>query len=287
MHLLNSNSLCRPVMTTLAGLVILASCWDDALAQVPSREYVYAGDRLLAVIPPPALSIDDIAVLEGQAGTRTVTFTVRLAATLTQAASASYATANGTATAGTDYVATSGTVTIAAGATSATIVVSMMGDTAVESRETFFVNLTNPVRAALADAQGQATIIDDEAARYYALPPCRIIDTRGAPGPSGGPAMTAGSTRHFPVAGLCGAPATAGAVGLIVTTTAETSFGNLRVYPAPGPLPSTSTISFAANKARANNGIVTLGQNGQISVTCDMAPGNQTHVIVDLMGYFQ
>jgi hypothetical protein len=274
---------------TLAGLaMILISSASEALVQAPSREYVYAGDRLLAVIPPPALSLDDVAVMEGQSGTRTAVFTVRLSATLSQPVTVNYATAaTGTATAGTDYLAASGTLTIAAGATSALINVTVIGDTAQEPRETFFVNLTNPMRAALADGQGQGTIIDDETTKYYTLAPCRIVDTRNPPGPSGGPAMAAGSARSFPVTGLCGIPASARSVALIITTTGSTSNGNLRVYPAPGPAPTTSAASFSANIPRANNGIVALGQDGQIGVTCDMLPGNQTHVVLDVMGYFQ
>jgi hypothetical protein len=230
-----------------------------------------------------------VAVLEGHAGTRVVTFTVRLSATLSQAASASYATANGTATAGSDYQTASGTVTVPAGSNTATINVNVIGDTAAEAepRETFLVNLSSPVRAALTRSQGQAVIIDDEAARYYALAPCRVLDTRNSPGPSGGPAMAAGSTRQFPVAGVCGVPTNARAVATTVTTTAQTAGGNLRMYPAPGPLPPTSAISFAANRARANNAIVTLGQDGRIAITADLPGGQQTHVIVDVAGYFR
>jgi hypothetical protein len=266
----------------------LALC-GPAFSQIPtpSREYIYAGDRLLAIIPPPALTIDDASVIEGQSGTRTVAFTVRLSATLSQPVTATYATANGTAAAGTDYVASSGTLTVAAGATSAAINVTVMGDTAVEPRETFVVNLANPVRAALADPQAQGTIIDDETTKYYTRPPCRIVDTRSPPGPSGGPAMGAGASRTFPVSGLCGIPATARSVALIVTTTGSTSSGNLRLYPAPGPAPLASAASFSANQARANNAIVALGQDGQVSVTCDMPAGHQTHVVLDVMGYFQ
>lgn len=73
-----------------------------------------------------------------------------------------YATANGTATAGNDYTAASGTLTIPAGQISKTVAIQVKGDTTNEARETFFVNLSNPVGATLADAQGAGGISNDD-----------------------------------------------------------------------------------------------------------------------------
>ncbi|HBL61393.1 MAG TPA: calcium-binding protein, partial [Cyanobacteria bacterium UBA8803] len=73
-----------------------------------------------------------------------------------------FATANGTATAGSDYTAVSGTLTFAAGETSKTITVPIVGDTTNESNETFTLNLTNPTNATIADAQGGGTITNDD-----------------------------------------------------------------------------------------------------------------------------
>ena len=124
---------------------------------------------------------------------------------------------------------------------------------------------------------------------FFSLTPCRIVDTGGAPGPSGGPAMAANSTRMFPAAGLCGIPTTAKAIAVIVTTAEQTDFGDLRVYHGDGAVPASSTINFAANHARANNAIVPLGTAGRIQVTCDMPPGSSgtTRLIVDVYGYFE
>jgi hypothetical protein len=73
-----------------------------------------------------------------------------------------FATANGTAVAGQDYNATSGTVTFPAGSTSADVVVQVRGDTIDEPDETFFVNLSNPIGGTIVDGQGKGTILDDE-----------------------------------------------------------------------------------------------------------------------------
>ncbi|WP_293395238.1 Calx-beta domain-containing protein, partial [Nevskia sp.] len=112
----------------------------------------------------PSLSINDVSVTEGNSGTKNATFTVSLSATSTSAVTVSYATANGTATAGSDYAASSGSLTIAAGSTSQTFNVAVNGDTAVEPNETFLVNLSSPSGATIADAQGQGTIVNDDAA---------------------------------------------------------------------------------------------------------------------------
>ncbi len=112
----------------------------------------------------PALSISNVSLIEGDNGTKTFTFTVSMSGANTQGTSVSYATANGTATAGSDYVAASGTLTWAAGDTSAkTISVTANGDTTVEADETFYVNLSGASGATIFDSQGIGTIQNDDA----------------------------------------------------------------------------------------------------------------------------
>ena len=108
------------------------------------------------------ISIDDVAQLEGDSGTSNFTFTVSLSQASALAVQVAYATANGTASAGTDYTAGSGTVSFAAGETSKTVIVAVSGDTTPEADETFFVDLTTPVNATISDAQGQGTIQNDD-----------------------------------------------------------------------------------------------------------------------------
>jgi hypothetical protein len=112
--------------------------------------------------PPPSLWIGDTAVNEGNTGTVAATFTVTLSAASTQTITVAYATGNGTATAGSDYQSASGTLTFAPGETSKTITVLVNGDRLPEPNETFFVNLSSPTNATIADGQGVATILDDE-----------------------------------------------------------------------------------------------------------------------------
>jgi hypothetical protein len=76
----------------------------------------------------------------------------------------SYAAANGSASAGVDYTAASGTVTVPPGATTAPVTVLVQGDTVNEPDETFVLNLSGPVNATIADAQGTAVIRNDDSA---------------------------------------------------------------------------------------------------------------------------
>jgi CSLREA domain-containing protein len=112
--------------------------------------------------PLPGLSINDVSVAEGNSGTTNANFTVSLSAASGQTVTVNYATANGTATAGSDYVATSGTLTFTPGQTSKPITVTVIGDTTVEPDETFFVDLSSPTNAAITRSRGTGTIINDD-----------------------------------------------------------------------------------------------------------------------------
>lgn len=108
------------------------------------------------------LSIDDVTLVEGNSGTVDAIFTVHLSASVGHPVTVDFATADDTASAGSDYVAQNGTFTFAPGETAHTITVAVNGDTQVENDETFVVNLSNAVDATLADSQGVATILDDD-----------------------------------------------------------------------------------------------------------------------------
>lgn len=110
----------------------------------------------------PAISINDRSVTEGNSGTSTATFAVSLSNASSQTITVNYATADGSATAGSDYTAASGTVTLSAGQTTQSINVTINGDTAFESNETFNVNLSSPGNATISDNQGSGTITNDD-----------------------------------------------------------------------------------------------------------------------------
>lgn len=112
--------------------------------------------------PPPTMAINDASISEGNSGTVNVVFTVSLSAASGSTVTVNYATANSTAVAGSDYTAANATLTFGPGETTKNITVTVTGDTAVENNETFFVNLSAPANATIADGQGLGTIINDD-----------------------------------------------------------------------------------------------------------------------------
>ena len=116
--------------------------------------------------PAPSLSLNDPSITEGDSGNQTFVFNVNLSAVSSKTVTVNYRTADGTATAGADYTATSGTLTFAPGQTSQTVAVSVTGDRITENNETILLNLTNPVNATIADTQGLGTIIDNDLNSY-------------------------------------------------------------------------------------------------------------------------
>ncbi|MFL6334996.1 MAG: Calx-beta domain-containing protein [Pyrinomonadaceae bacterium] len=116
---------------------------------------------------PPALSINDVTVTEGNAGTINAAFTVSLLPASGLTVSVNYATANGTATAGSDYAAASGTLTFNPGETSKPVNVTVNGDNIFEGDETFFVNLSGASNADVTDNQGRGTIDDDDGGSVF------------------------------------------------------------------------------------------------------------------------
>jgi hypothetical protein len=112
--------------------------------------------------PPPAVAIDDAAVLEGDAGTTPAGFTLSLSAPSGRSVSVGYATADGTASAGSDYVGTVSSAVLPPGSTAAPVTVAVKGDRVFEPDESFAVNLTTATNASIADAQGLGTIGNDD-----------------------------------------------------------------------------------------------------------------------------
>ena len=112
--------------------------------------------------PLPSLSINDVTVVEGNAGTVNAVFTVSLSAASGQTVSVNYTTADGTATQPADYTNTSGALTFTAGTTTQTITVPVIGETIPEANETFFVNLSGATNATISDNQGVGTITNDD-----------------------------------------------------------------------------------------------------------------------------
>jgi large repetitive protein len=112
---------------------------------------------------PATVSIGDATILEGDGGTQSAVLAVTLSGPVQNPPfSVHYSTASGSALAGTDYQAVSGTLTFNKGQTYKTISVPVVGDLVAESTETFSVNLTSPKHGTIADGQGVVTITDND-----------------------------------------------------------------------------------------------------------------------------
>ncbi|HEY1206350.1 MAG TPA: protease pro-enzyme activation domain-containing protein [Bryobacteraceae bacterium] len=120
-------------------------------------------------------------------------------------------------------------------------------------------------------------------AAFYDATPCRVADTRNANGSLGGPAMSAGQTRAFPVlSSSCNLPSAASAYSMNVTVVPSAALGYLTTWPTGQSQPFVSTLNSSTGKVVANAALVPAGAGGDISVyVTDM-----TNVILDANGYF-
>jgi len=119
---------------------------------------------------------------------------------------------------------------------------------------------------------------------FFTLAPCRIVDTRNPNSPLGGPIMSGGTTRTFPLTtSTCGLPASASAYSLNVTVVPAGYLGYLTMWPTGQAQPFVSSLNAPKGLTVANTVIVPAGTNGSTNVFVLEA----THMVVDANGYFQ
>jgi len=122
---------------------------------------------------------------------------------------------------------------------------------------------------------------------FYTLPPCRVIDTRLAPGALAGPALQPNEARVFALAGVCGLPNSAGAAAVNITVIGSTAAGSLSIVPADAPVTAASAISFKTGDVRANNGLLKLSLDGTGAVAVYNGSSGTVQLTLDVSGYFQ
>jgi hypothetical protein len=147
-------------------------------------------------------------------------------------------------------------------------------------------------RTGYANIAGRQIVVTQNAAAqargFYSMSPCRLLDTRNAIGPFGGPALQAGGIRNVQVAGQCGVAADASAVAVnVIAVTPVSASGYVAAYPGPpySPPPSTSTISYTAGRTLANNAVIRLGPDGTINFY--HAGSDPLQFVIDINGYFK
>jgi hypothetical protein len=126
------------------------------------------------------------------------------------------------------------------------------------------------------------------AADFFTLTPCRLVDTRNAAGPTGGPALVPGAIRSFPVTGgACAVPSTATAVSVNLTVVQPAAPGHLVLYAGDAASPPlTSNISFSPGVTRGSNAVVRLALDGG-TVSVKNTSAGSVHLVLDVNGYFQ
>jgi hypothetical protein len=121
------------------------------------------------------------------------------------------------------------------------------------------------------------------ALHFVPIAPCRVVDTRNADGPFGGPILSPGTTRSFTIpSGSCGIPTTAQAYSFNVSVVPSGALGYLTVWPAGQSQPVVATLNSLDGRIKSNAAIIPAGTNGGVNVYST----NETQVILDINGYF-
>nr|WP_257469951.1 FG-GAP-like repeat-containing protein [Prochlorococcus marinus] len=144
-----------------ANSVFVADLDGDGDLDIVSSSYIDDTIAWYENVGATRISISDVTTSNENAANASIT--VSLNQTTDEDVTVAYATSNGTATAGADYTATSGTLTISAGATSGTFNVPVLADSLDENNETVNITLTNPTNASISDSTATLTITDDDA----------------------------------------------------------------------------------------------------------------------------
>jgi len=201
---------------------------------------------------PPDLSIADAGVPEGDAGSSSAPVTLTLTAASGRPITVDVATVDGTATAGSDYVATAGTVAFAPGETTKTVDISISGDTVYEDDEDLSVALAGETNVQLADASATVTLVNDDL-----LPGISVDDVSVAEGDAGDAALSftvsLANPSAFPVSvDVASADGTATAPGDHVPTTATLTF-------APGQVSLPLDLTVHGDTVFERDETVTVG----------------------------
>ena len=206
---------------------------------------------------PRAVSVSDASAAEGDS----VVFTVSLSATSSQQVTVDYATSDGTATAGEDYTATSGTLTFQAGETTKTISVPIIDDTEDDGGETFTLTLSNASGADLGDAEATGTIRDTKTAAALSadFPESAFTSKRHTGSDDRPQVVVAFSEAVAEFAANTPSVSVTGASRLSVQTHTEDGLENAYVFFMTPDGDGDVTFALTTNAACAAGGICTAG----------------------------
>lgn len=246
----SSFSLHMRISLLISTLLLLATSVDVAAQQTPS------------------ISVRDVVVAEGNSGTTQATLVVALSASSSQTVSFSFATSNGTATAGSDYTATSGTANFAPGEVEKPIVVLVTGDTTDEVQETFFLDISNVQNATVTSNRGTGFIVDDDG------PTISINDVSVTEGNSG----TKAATFTLTLSGPSVETIAVRAVTTPGTATAATDYSslNLVIIFTPGTVTRTLDVTIIGDTDLESNETFTVNLTETFGTTASDGSGAGT-----------
>jgi chitinase len=226
-------------------------------ASSPDSLLGLAANRLLQNQPGlPGLSISDLSIVEGNTGNKTASVTISLSKSAATPVTVNYGTFDGTARAGEDYVANSGSVSFAAGETSKMVNIVINGDTAFETDENLQVRLTNASGASLLKGTGTISIFNDD----QAPPPpvnsgTAVLNVTGTWLPGFGGEITVKNTT--------GSAITNGWVLEFDSNFDITSIWNAEIVSRTGTRYKVKSLSW--NGSLASNATVKFGFNGSLT----------------------
>ena len=125
---------------------------------------------------------------------------------------------------------------------------------------------------------------------FEPIVPCRVVDTRFGTLPNGGGPVSTdpNNPRLFAMRGNCGVPTAAVAVSVTLTAVTPPSAGFLSIWTAGVPWPNVSNLNFSGGEvAVANGAVVKLGPTMGQDLACFAGASAPTHVIIDVVGYYQ
>jgi len=217
---------------------------------------------------PATLAIKDATVTEGDSGTVAAVFTVTRGDNLDSTVTVNYSTANGGALAGSDYVFTSGTLTLGPGVTELTITVPVKGDLSDEYDQVFYVNLATATGANILDNQGVGKILDND-------PPPTITITAKVSTKEGH-----NSLRSFNFIVTLSAPSEkevwvnfATADGTASTTDNDYVAKSGTLLFAPGQTSKTISVEVRGDRKKESNETFFVSLTGATNATILVAPG--------------
>ena len=239
---------------------------------------------------PATVAVSDVATPVASDSDTWAIFSVTRSGNTTGTSSVKFATAAGTATEGTDFVPVAPTTIAFAEQEMFKIVTIQVKAHDPKPDETFALTLSSPTGAAIADGQGGAQVLPAPVptpppvgARYNALTPARILDTRSG---NGAPAAPLGPNAavDLQVTGRGGVPASGvSSVVLNVTATQPTAASSLTAFPTGEARPVGANLSFVTNQTVPNLVVVKVGTGGRVSL---YNAAGTVHVIADVAGWY-